>query len=204
MSKINVFRNLLKEASNISLLYGFEITPEIIVERYSEPHRYWHTPSHLYHLLKEIKELYKFGKLTQAEYHILVIVAIFHDIVYDPKRTDNEEASVGFMMSTFEPENVKLNPEIRKISDIILGTKTHDSKDKLSIIFNKLDTSILDANFNELLDWEMKIYKEYEWVGVDTYKKKRIEFIKDSIKDHPENSINLKKLIKFIKKENYI
>lgn len=69
----------------------------------------------------------------------------------------------------------------------------------MSVIFNAIDTSIIDASFDDLVRWETQIYQEYKWVGPDVYKEKRIEFLEKSIPDHLDNSHNLRKLIEFIK-----
>ena len=93
MSKIGKFRKMLLEMADIARSYGFDITPDEIMECWSQPHRYWHTPNHLNDIVLGIKELYKDNKIDEREYNILIVAAIFHDIVYDPKRNDNEEKS---------------------------------------------------------------------------------------------------------------
>lgn len=192
---VNIDKSLLSNIVDISRSYGFDISIDTIIDRYSEPHRYWHTLNHLYVLVNGIKSLFEEKKIDKREYDILIIAAIFHDIVYDTKSKDNEEKSVEFMMSTF---NQEMNEDIKKISDIILGTKTHDSKERLLKEFNELDTSILDASFIDMLDWENKIYKEFKWVGWSNYKKRRIEVLLELMKEHPDNSTNIKNLISFI------
>lgn len=200
MTKIGIFRKLLQEAVDIARSYGLDITIETVMEKWNEPHRYWHTPNHLYEMLDGIKDLYEDKKINEKEYHILVIAAIFHDIVYDTKRKDNEEKSVEYMMSLFDADYSE-NQDIKKICDIIIGTKTHDSKDGLNKKFNKLDTFILDSSFIDMLDWENKIYKEYKWVGWKQYKKGRIEFLLGTIKEHSYNVLNIKNLIDYINKK---
>lgn len=213
------FKKLLIEAVDICRKYGFDITVEKVMEKWSEPHRYWHTPNHLFEMLEGIKELFKDKKITEEEYHILVIAAVFHDIVYDPKKGDNEEKSVDYMMSTFDPSILFDDPELYaltkdepdiisdykhfsdKVAEVIMDTKTHSSKDGLTKKFNKLDTAILDAPFIDMLDWENKIYKEYKWAGWKNYKKGRIKFLLGSIKNHTLNALNIKNLIDYVEKK---
>lgn len=201
---------LLKKAINILNDFGFNITLGEVIERYSETNRHWHTISHIYYMLQGILELYVDKKITEREYCILVIAAIFHDIIYDTKRKDNEEKSVDFMMSKYDestidkekfPSDWRNNQDLDKIKEVILNTKTHDSKDGICKKFNKLDTWILDAQFIDMLDWENKIYLEYKWVGWKKYKQKRIDFLLRSIKDHTHNVINIKNLIDYIRKK---
>jgi predicted metal-dependent HD superfamily phosphohydrolase len=204
---------ILIEAVNIARSYGFNITPDVVIEKYSESSRHWHTlSSHLYDMLNGIKKLYENKELTITEYRIFMVAAIFHDIIYDTNTVnhDNEEKSVEFMMSVHDKSLVlkdlgiypkTMDGDIKDIIRIILGTKKHNSTDRFSKLFNDLDTNVIDADFIDLLDWENKIYQEYEHFGRETYKKKRIEFIENSIKDHPENEKNLRRLINFIKKD---
>ncbi len=210
MTKVNKFKKLLSEAVDIARSYGFNITVDSIMDRWGEPHRYWHTPNHLNEMLEGIKDLYKDKKVSEREYNILMIAAIFHDIVYDTKRNDNEEKSVEYMMSTFNKELIdtkisisdwRVDEDIIKITDVIMATKSHDSTEGLCKKFNKLDTWILDAPFIEMLDWENKIYKEFRWVGWKTYKKKRIEFLLSQIKGHTHNVLNIKNLIDYLNKK---
>jgi predicted metal-dependent HD superfamily phosphohydrolase len=203
MSKLGKFKKLIEDAVKIVNYYGFQITEEEVVKRYSEPHRYWHTPNHLYDLLTGIRELLDEKKIDDREYNVLVTAAVFHDIIYNPKKGDNEEKSVEYMMSLIDMNDIAWRKEedIKKIISIILNTKTHDSKEGLLKKFNHLDTKIIDSPFIDMLDWENKIYKEYKWAGWKQYKKGRIEFLMKCIKDHPHNVINIKNLIDYIEKK---
>lgn len=211
MTKISKYHNLLKKSIHIANDFGFIITIEEVIDHYSETHRYWHVLQHLYDLLEGIDELYSDKKIDEREYNILLIAAIFHDIIYDTKKSDNEEKSIDFMMSRYDenkidetqfPSTWRNSDDLKKIQEVIINTKTHDSKDGLCKKFNKLDTWILDAQFINMLDWENKIYNEYKWVGWKTYKKKRIEFLLKSIKDHTHNVINIKNLIDYIRNKS--
>jgi len=201
-------KNILVDAVDIARSYGFNITVDDVIDRWSEPHRHWHVLDHLFDMLNDIKELYSDKKINDREYNIMVVAAIFHDIVYNPKRTDNKEKSIQYMNSQLTSKdlfdksklsNWRRTEDTIRINEIILGTKIHDSKDSLCKKFNKLDTKILDAQFIEMLDWENKIYKEYEWAGWKRYKKNRIKFLLSYIKDHTHNAINIKNLIDYIK-----
>ena len=186
--------------------YGIEISADEILKCYSEPHRYWHTIDHLLDIIREINKLYKNKRINKREYNILIISAIFHDIVYDPKRKDNEDKSVGFMLSKCNgtpiiDENI-VSSDISRVSSIILNTKYHISKDNLSKKFNKIDTNILNLDFKTMLEWENGIYLEYKWAGKEKYKEERLKFLLKSIKEHKSNEHNIRELIKFVFK-NY-
>lgn len=201
---------LLNESVEICRNYGFNITIDEVIKRWSEPHRHWHILDHLFDMLFGIKDLLREQKINIREYNILIISAVIHDIIYDTKRHDNEERCVEYLMSIYDENLVdydivvskwRLDEDIKKITEVVIGTKTHDSKDPLCKKFNKLDTWILDAQFIDMLEWENKIYKEYKWAGWKSYKKGRIKFLLGSIKGHTYNVINIKNLIDYINKK---
>jgi len=202
---------LLKDAILIARSYGFDITSEWVLEHWGESHRFWHTADHLYEILAGINELKEDQKCSYNDYKVLIIAAIFHDIVYDPKNKDNEEKSIELMLSTFNKKIVdytisisdwNIKSDIEKIIKVILGTKTHENRDGLCKKFNKYDTMILDSQFIDMLDWEKKIFQEYKWLGWKKYKKERIKFLLGQIKSHSMNAINLKNLIDYITNKN--
>lgn len=170
------------------------ITEEEVRRRYSEPSRYFHTTEHLNDILSQI-----FDKYEGSEDLVpMVIAGIFHDIVYDPQRKDNEEKSVELLRYLSPPSTHEVWVKAEKI---ILATKTHDKIHELISDFNKFDCSILDRDYPELLKWEEQIYNEYKFAGWEEYKERRIQFLKLSIPEHKKNFENLNKLIEYIEHE---
>ena len=189
------FLDFISYAVDLINKYGIDITDEEVRKRYSEPHRHFHTVEHLNDVLKQI--IVNRQYLPLEDFVSLIIAGVFHDIVYDPQRRDNEEKSVEVLisyerhpMTDFRMENAK---------KIILATKTHDKIHKLISDFNGYDCSILDRDYPELLKWEEQIHKEYEFAG-DGYKERRIKFLRLSIPDHMKNSDNINELIDYIEK----
>jgi predicted metal-dependent HD superfamily phosphohydrolase len=126
----------------------------------------------------------------------MIIAAIFHDIVYDPQRKDNEEKSIELL--EFYTSESKYSDIIQQSKEIILSTKTHDKIHDLISNFNKFDCSILDKDLPDLLIWEEQIRKEYSFVPLDEYKKGRLEFLNLSLPNHQNNKENILQLIKII------
>lgn len=65
-----------------------------LVARYSEPHRRYHTCEHIGHCLTQLE-------LARAEIDQPAAVGIalwFHDVIYDPRATDNEQQSADLFM----------------------------------------------------------------------------------------------------------
>lgn len=53
---------------------------------YDDPKRFFHNTEHIISMLKKLTEFEKQDRL-------LIHAIIFHDLIYDPKRKDNEEES---------------------------------------------------------------------------------------------------------------
>ena len=192
------FLDFISYALDLIGQYGIDITYDEVIKRYSEPHRYFHTVEHLNDVLKLIVS--KRSHLSTDDYVSMVIAAIFHDIVYDPQRRDNEEKSIevlDFSTSILdESEYYEIKENAKKI---ILATKTHDKIHELIYYFNQIDCCILNRSLPELLKWEEQIHKEYEFAGSE-YKERRLKFLKLSIPEHVGNLDNLNKLIEYVEK----
>jgi pantetheine-phosphate adenylyltransferase len=165
--------------------------PEILIERWSQPHRFYHTVKHLDSLLRMIAD----RKLPAREDILLKYIALFHDVVYDPRKKDNEEQSVNIAK--------KLVPAClsKEVCNAIIDTKTHRGRSELSKIFCEMDLDILfNGSFADLLMMETLIAKEYQFASVGDYKKRRIEFLtgfcKQWAKRKPSNVAQLAEYVK--------
>lgn len=163
----------------------------VLLSMWNEPHRFFHTLDHLNDIINQINR--DINKYTDEEYDMLIISAIFHDCVYDPMSTDNEEKSADF----FEKCCLDKNKYTLEIKNIIINTKYHKADSFLSECFNKYDMNIVERDFDELLKWENEIYNEYK--SYKEYKEKRLIFLESLIDKYPNNIDNLLNLIDWVK-----
>lgn len=179
--------------------YGIKSNINMLLDMWNESHRSFHNLNHLNDILDQINESWGGGKIDEKQREKLILTALFHDIVYEPTRQDNEERSAQFF------ESLCLNKKDKDILDIkeaILDTKTHASSTPLSESFNKYDMNIVERDFDQLLDWETGIHEEYSVYGNDAYKAGRLKFLESLLDKYPTNSDNLMKLIDWVK-NNY-
>jgi pantetheine-phosphate adenylyltransferase len=172
--------------------WHIRMSQEEILQRWREPHRAYHTCDHLDDLLQQIRAISK-NHITDKYREMLLLTAIFHDIVYDPRRKDNEERSAQLLL-----QNAPENPEIQYIVSIIRDTKTHVPRSPLSHIFCELDMSIVRKPLPDLLQWESGIRHEYNHVPKFLYIIGRVRFLRQMIKRYPENTEALRLLIRKI------
>ena len=183
---------------NLLNKYNIKVNINMILDMWNESHRSFHTLDHLNDIISQINESYGNGKINEKQKEKLYLTALFHDIVYEPTRQDNEERSADFFMNLC----IEKNQDIIYIRDAILDTKTHQSSTPLSEKFNKFDMNVIERDFDSLLNWEHGIYEEYKVYGNDKYKINRLNFLESLLDKYPSNSDNLMKLIDWVK-NNY-
>ena len=130
---------------------------------YSEPRRHYH---HLGHIAASLTELDHCGSAGFA-----IEGAIwFHDVIYDPHRSDNEDASVAWFRASTEPW---LDPVLStRIAALIEATDFRRPRieDPESSLMVDIDLAILSAP-EELYDaYCAAIRKEYAHVPDDAFR----------------------------------
>jgi pantetheine-phosphate adenylyltransferase len=165
-----------------------------ILSMWNESHRSYHNLNHLNDLISQINE--NKSKFSEKEYEKLMLSAIFHDIVYDPSSSTNEEDSANFLMECVVD---KSNEDILEVRQMILDTKTHNSTTNLSESFNNYDMNIVERDLDQLLDWEKGISEEFSVYPKEQYKEGRINFLESLLDKYPNNTENLLQLIEHVK-----
>ncbi len=154
-------------------------TFDALVERYSEPHRAYHT-------LQHIAECFgQFAHVTDARSPPAVGIALwFHDAIYDPKASDNEAKSAAWARQVLEGAGASkvLTDDVERL---IMATR-HDAvpTDRDAQILVDIDLSILGAPDERYAEYETQIRFEYNWVAADAFRSGRTRVLK-SFLDRP-------------------
>ena len=165
-----------------------------LLSMWNESHRHYHNLNHLNDLIEQINE--NKSKYSEKEYEKLMLTALFHDCVYYPTSSTNEEDSAKFLI---ECAVDKSNSDILEVKQMVLDTKTHKSTTPLSESFNKFDMSIVERDFSELLEWENGIHEEFSVYPKEEYKEGRVKFLESLLDKYTHNTDNLLKLIDYVK-----
>ena len=168
----------------------------LLLSMWNESHRHYHTLNHLNDVIDQINE--DKSKYSEKEYEKLILAAIFHDCVYDSMSSTNEEDSANFFIECCQD---KSNPDVLEVKQMILDTKTHQATTNLSESFNHYDMSIVERDFDQLLEWENGIAEEFKDYG-EQYKEGRLKFLESLLDKYPHNTENLLKLVEWVK-SNY-
>jgi len=191
--------NLLRNKMNLVTLfdkYKIKVDPKFILDRWSESHRHYHNLNHLNDLISQINEDFGDQKINENERDKLTLVALFHDLVYEPDRNDNEERSADIFYRFCQEQ---YNVDLVEVKQMILDTKNHIPCTPLSQKFIDYDMNICERHFDELLEWENGIREEYSMFSDEEYKLNRIKFIESILDKYPSNMDNLLDLMNWVK-----
>jgi len=149
---------------------------EIVNKHYNASNRHYHTLNHILKLLLQIET----ATISNSDKYTLCLVAIFHDVIYNPTKKDNEFQSALFAKKWLK--KLKVNTEfINTVCKLIEATATHESDNKLSQLFNDMDLSILGTEAKEYKNYCTQIRNEYCNTPYLLYKIGRKNFLKSML-----------------------
>ncbi|MEM7162508.1 MAG: hypothetical protein AAF487_08735 [Bacteroidota bacterium] len=144
-----------------------------IEKAYSESDRYYHNLQHLEHMFLEFELIQE--KVCNKD--VMLFALFYHDLIYDAKRQDNEEASAIKAMECLTqmliPKKIK-----ETCSSYILATKSHAISDNEELnIFLDLDLSVFGEDWERYKTFSENIRKEYAYYNDVLYNQGRIKVL---------------------------
>lgn len=153
-----------------------------------EPHRHYHGFDHFLQMCNDIPNYVRPD---------IFLTIVFHDIIYDPRRNDNEERSVGYFRSEMSDEFIKQNPQLfHDVCVAIMETKhTSPPESELGKLICKADMNVLLENdIDGLIEYEMKLSREFQTYPHEMYRQGRVQFLSKWVDKNPA----IKELIDFV------
>lgn len=146
-----------------------------LAEHYQEEGRYYHNLEHLRQLFRQLSPL-------DIQNPPLIEFAIwFHDVIYDPKSSENEKLSAEYAKQSLK----KIAPAVDsgfvdELYDIIIRTQKHHTGDASldAQHFLDADLSVLGSAEEDYLQYAEKIRKEYSHVPQEIYRVERAKVLK--------------------------
>lgn len=134
-----------------------------LLAAWAEPHRTYHSTSHLAHGLDVLE---RFGPAF-GDTRTVELAWFFHDAVYDPTASDNEERSAGLLLEfgveSALPEKVAARAAALVRSTAHLSGASLDGRD--ADLLHDVDLSILGSGTTRFLDYERGVRAEYAHVN---------------------------------------
>jgi predicted metal-dependent HD superfamily phosphohydrolase len=138
-----------------------------VAARYAEPHRHYHTWSHVLACLRAR------DAITSAAIPEVDLALVFHDAVYEPFANDNEERSADLLVE--EGRRAWLDERVlQRARPLVLATKhasaehVVDDSEEVCIVLDA-DLSILGADASLFDAYEVQVRKEYAAVEPRLY-----------------------------------
>jgi predicted metal-dependent HD superfamily phosphohydrolase len=142
---------------------------EELVGAYGEPHRHYHTLDHI----AELIDLFERHGEGIAGRDTVVLAILFHDVVYDPRRDDNEEASAALAASRLAALGVA-DGLAAEVSRYVLATRHGQSAAPIAEaglgLLLDLDLSILGAPSERYRAYAEAIRREYGFLPDRLYR----------------------------------
>ena len=160
---------------------------EVLKKQYTQKYRKYHNLKHIEACLNESREYFRWEvSADSASAHekpiddlLLVDLAIlFHDFIYDPKGSDNEESSAEVFRQMLG-HNLR-KESAQEVYNLILMTKHNKQpRTKYEKLIVDIDLSILGQPKEVFEAYERAIRKEYSWVSDDEFCIGRLKVLKD-------------------------
>jgi len=141
-----------------------------LIRHYDDPARAYHNLHHLRHVLTTVDSLAH----SAGDVRTVQLAAWFHDVIYDPRASDNEERSAAFAAAELRgfglPEHT-----IQRVGELILLTKTHavPPGDADAAVLLDADLVILGAPPAEYAAYALGIRQEYAHVSDADFRRGR-------------------------------
>ncbi|MBC6982014.1 phosphohydrolase [Caulobacter sp. 17J80-11] len=147
-----------------------------LVLAYAEPHRRYHTLAHVQDCLDELAAV---PDLSAAERLTLERAIWWHDAIYDPTRSDNEDRSADRAERDLAGQGVSAE-ERAEVVRLIHLTKGHavEPGDRLGALLVSIDLSILGRPAAAYDAYARAIRQEYSYVPEDLYRMGRAAVLK--------------------------
>lgn len=146
----------------------------VLIDRWREPHRGYHTVQHLEECLALFAE-----HPHLAEHPAEVALALFfHDAIYDPRAHDNEEKSAVLAAAALSTAGAG-EAAIGRVRALILATR-HQAPPETpdAALLVDIDLAILGAGEARFAEYERQVREEYAFVPGFLFRGKRREILR--------------------------
>lgn len=151
---------------------------EVISSAYNSPNRFYHNLNHIESMFLLLEK----QKDSINNWESIVFGLLYHDIVYDSTKSNNEELSAQLAKQELLTLNVSRS-QIQKVEDLIISTKNHvGNSDNDTNIFLDADLSILGSDTKTYTTYSKNVRIEYVQYPSYVYNQGRIKILEYFLK----------------------
>ncbi|MFE5296533.1 hypothetical protein [Streptomyces sp. NPDC056632] len=149
-----------------------------LLARWTEPQRRYHTATHLRAVLDRIDELAGKGG-EGGELELVRLAAWFHDAVYLPDRSENEERSAALAERALTEAGLTAH-EVAEVARLVRLTVTHDPApgDLNGEALCDADLAILASDPDTYTGYTAAVREEYAFVPEDAFREGRATILR--------------------------
>ena len=150
---------------------------------YSAPGRFYHDRRHLDDCLHQLDDIPDLG---DSERGLLRWAILWHDVIYDPRRGDNEELSAERARRELVECGVE-SADADEVARLILLTKSHrvEAGDRLGALLVSIDLSILGSEPERYRAYARNVRREYAHVSDDEWRSGRSAVLQSLLSPDP-------------------
>lgn len=147
---------------------------DALLARWAEPHRRYHNTAHLQAVLDHIDVLEQYA----ADPHLVRLAAWFHDAVYLPDRSENEERSARLAERAL-PEAGLSQQDTAEVARLVRLTVTHapEDGDANGAVLCDADLAILAAAPEAYAAYAAAVREEYAFVPDEAFRVGRADVL---------------------------
>ncbi len=143
-----------------------------LLRRWSQPHRRYHTTTHLVEMFWALEDLLEAGELTEREGQLARLAAWFHDARYDPSAPpgSNEHDSAELALRDLATLGIEAEDRatVRRLVELTAGHEAPED-DALAASFHDADLWILSAPADRFDQYCGQVREEYAFVDDTAY-----------------------------------
>lgn len=142
---------------------------------YSEPHRAYHTLHHVSECLQLLQQTQGLARSVAS----IELAIWFHDAIYDPRRSDNEERSAMWAQSELRRAGAPLRLQNRIASLVMVTRHDGEPQDEDEELMSDIDLAILGAGSRRFDEYERQVRQEYAHVPTQQFRPARRKILND-------------------------
>lgn len=140
-----------------------------LVSHYTEPHRAYHTLEHLAYMFRKADA---HGDAIE-DWPAFTFAIFYHDVIYDPKRKDNEAQSADFAQERLKSLGIA-EATLARVHQYILATKGHETyPDADTNLLLDIDLGVLGESREHYAEYTRQIRHEYQMYPMVLYRQGR-------------------------------
>lgn len=147
-----------------------------LLARHREPHRRYHTATHVMWVLRHVDRIAAAGVPPTVDLGAVRLAALFHDAVYDPRRADNEALSAD-LAAAAAAELGWTAERCATVHRLVMATAGHSPVADDEAVLVDADLAVLGGEPKDYTAYVAGVRGEYAHVPTDQWRVGRAEVL---------------------------